>query len=581
MGVPGFFRWLLQQYKGSDFVFDKIQKKDIINNIDELLIDTNCLMHPQCFKILNENKEWEDKQKLERMMIDQIIKYLEEIIEFINPKKRIYIAIDGPAPMAKVKQQRLRRFKSYNDYVVNLNLKRKYKQPITKHWNNAAITPGTEFMQRIHESIEQYIKKIKKNVEILYSSAYTPGEGEHKLLEHLRKSESNSFVVYGLDADLIFLALSSMKPNIFLLREKFNASKNIECNDVFEFVSIDTMKELIIKTIKETISMAVYEIYGDDLTTYKYKEKENEQEYITDFIFICYLLGNDFLPNIPSLSLYSINKNIKNGLDILIDAYAKTHLLNKGEPILNIKTKKVTFNNTVLLCLFKELSNVEDSYFKQYYNGKRHKKFIKADNTYETECKRLENLSFKINNPIELGKDEAHMYKYRYYEHYYYETIKPDKEIEKACMEYIDGMLWIAQYYFRGCPSWTWMYSKDHAPFISDITQALQGYKTPKFKVGKPLKPLVQLLLVLPPQAAYLLPPKLRSISGSSNSLVHYMYPHNFEIDYLYKHKHFQGIPIIPEVNQDQIQNEFDKIKLIKTDKVLNRKLSVIIQKNK
>ena len=45
-------------------------------------------------------------------MINQCVKYLQYIIESSNPTKLIYIAIDGVAPVAKIKQQRMRRHKS-------------------------------------------------------------------------------------------------------------------------------------------------------------------------------------------------------------------------------------------------------------------------------------------------------------------------------------------------------------------------------------------------------------------------------------------------------------------------------------
>ena len=49
--------------------------------------------------------------------------------------------------------------------------------------------------------------------------------------------------------------------------------------------------------------------------------KLNSKKFINDFIFVCFLLGNDFVPNIVSLSLRTQNKKIDNGLDILFEKY--------------------------------------------------------------------------------------------------------------------------------------------------------------------------------------------------------------------------------------------------------------------
>ena len=51
MGVPRFFLWLVKKYKKDNFIICNEE----ITEIDSLLIDTNCLLHPQCFKILAEN----------------------------------------------------------------------------------------------------------------------------------------------------------------------------------------------------------------------------------------------------------------------------------------------------------------------------------------------------------------------------------------------------------------------------------------------------------------------------------------------------------------------------------------------
>jgi len=78
MGVPGFFKWLLENYKKKSFVFvkdklliteknknNKIENPDEIldelNNIDYFLIDANCLIHPMCFKIIAENPELDNQ----------------------------------------------------------------------------------------------------------------------------------------------------------------------------------------------------------------------------------------------------------------------------------------------------------------------------------------------------------------------------------------------------------------------------------------------------------------------------------------------------------------------------------------
>ena len=63
MGVPGFFLWLTKNYKKEHFVFkksslsqdDPLLKK--VKSIDYFLIDTNCMLHPVCFKVLAENKK--------------------------------------------------------------------------------------------------------------------------------------------------------------------------------------------------------------------------------------------------------------------------------------------------------------------------------------------------------------------------------------------------------------------------------------------------------------------------------------------------------------------------------------------
>ena len=243
MGVPGFFLWLMKNYKETNFVFQKEKVKDKnIDNIDYLLVDCNCLIHPVCFKVLADNPDLTNQDKLENKMINSVIEYIEKIIKYAGPKKLIYLAIDGVAPLAKIKQQRSRRFKSVADKKLWDNIKKKYNKPIGNHWNNSAITPGTEFMIKLHDKLLVWCKEYSNNlnINIHYSSCFTPMEGEHKLLQFIRKLKNNDkykYLFYGLDADLIFLALSTSLNNIYLLREATEFNK-FEKEEVFKYVSI-------------------------------------------------------------------------------------------------------------------------------------------------------------------------------------------------------------------------------------------------------------------------------------------------------------------------------------------------------
>ena len=317
MGVPGFFLWLWKNYKQSNFVFQKEkllatneEVEEIIselNEIDYFLIDTNCLIHPMCFKILAENSEINNIEILEGKMINKILEYITHLVDYIKPKKGVFIAIDGVAPLAKIKQQRSRRFKSIHDKELYDKIRKKHNKPIPIFWNNSAITPGTLFMEKLHYRIIDWAK-IQK-VKIIYSSCNTPAEGEHKLLQFIRENQKEKkdfkYVLYGLDADLIFLALSTNSNKIYLLREA-NQMNNNDFSEALNYISIRIMK----KCITETMNLQYQENLIESINV-----KLDDTKLINDFIFLCYLLGNDFLPHLPSLNIH------KNGIEYLVKAY--------------------------------------------------------------------------------------------------------------------------------------------------------------------------------------------------------------------------------------------------------------------
>ena len=571
MGVPGFFKWLWNKYKKTNFVFEKSDKldknlKEKIDTIDYLLIDANCLIHPTCFKVLAENSDFKNQDNLENKMINASIKYIEKIIDYVDPKVGVYIAIDGVAPAAKIKQQRTRRFKSVHDREMWDNIKKKHNKPIDKFWNNSAITPGTEFMEKLHFQIITWArnKKINSNIQIIYSSYKSPSEGEHKLLQFIRTNkEQYKYVMYGLDADLIFLCLSTNSENMFLLRESNQMDKN-KNKDTFNYISIDIMKELIVNTIllKETEPN---------------KNLIDSNNIISDFIFLCYLLGNDFLPHIPALNIYT------NGLDIILDKYIKLLSINNYKSF--IINTNVTINTKLFIKLISMLSSEESDILKNEYNTKR--KFYKCKSTdpYDIEVHRIENLQFKINDPIMLGSDKSSEWKKRYYKYYFNINNDDIEEFSyKMVEDYMNGLLWVTKYYFDKCPSWTWYYSYDYPPFLEDMLLFLEKNKTfnfndIKFEYGSPLKPFNQLMLVLPPQSSYLIPKQLYDVMYSKKSLISYMYPINIKQDFIGKHNHWMGIPQLPKIDLKLVKDVYNSYEKQIPSDIMNRNKKLDILK--
>ena len=478
-------------------------------------------------------------------MFIAVIEYLDKIISYVEPKKGIYLAIDGVAPVAKIKQQRSRRFKSVADKIMWDNIKRKHNRPLSHHWNNNAITPGTEFMVKLHNKIIDWAYKLNKNV--IYSSCFTPAEGEHKLLQFIRSNqrENNdfSYVVYGLDADLIFLSLATESNKIYLLREANEINRN-ESKEVLNYVSIRIMKKSIVNTIKYYLEKSI------NLTM-----NINETKIVNDFIFMCYFLGNDFLPHIPSLDIH------KSGIESLIITYTETinEIIIKNNSIQYLLNDKI--NTDFLEIFINKLSKLEENILRNHFaKGRR---WMKCDgDNYEKEIFKIENLQFKIIDPIQLGSDTPEEWRARYYKHHWNIAENEIEEFsEKLVKHYLMGLKWVTIYYFDDCPSWNWYYPFDYPPFISDIAKYLPkiNLNNINFIKGKPLKPLMQLLSVFPPQSNNLIPKSLRKLMLNRKSSLAYMYPSDFEQDFINKTKHWMAIPKLPPLDIDLVKHIYNK----------------------
>ena len=190
MGVPGFVAWLRKRFK------NKMILSEIPSRVNILYFDGNCLFHPQCYKIYEKySNVCLDPLELENLMFNQIGEYIERIVKYVKPEI-CYFAVDGVAPFAKITRQRRGRYCSIYTEQIKQKLQLKYEKPINKNkWSNVVITPGTEFMERL----DNYLKKLFATwkIKVIYSSFYESGEGEHKILKHIKSVQYETRVIYG------------------------------------------------------------------------------------------------------------------------------------------------------------------------------------------------------------------------------------------------------------------------------------------------------------------------------------------------------------------------------------------------
>jgi 5'-3' exonuclease len=535
MGVPGFYRKLIQKHK-------HIVRKDTNEPIDSLYIDANCLFHPECFKVLEYYPDCTDPIKLFKLMKNRILTKLDHLISISSPSNLVYIAVDGTCPLAKILQQRMRRFGYAKNYKAEIYNKHNIK--INDSWSNIVITPATDFMYDLHNEIINHYKSTKKNRKytIIYDSYMTVGEGEHKILQHIKSrkdiSKNKSYIIYGLDADLIFLAMSSQIDNIYLLREAdqfgmVNKNRHEDEQDAMLYADINYTKECINLEYNEhyqqSITMGELFTGEDDDDETIIPEKIN---FVNDYIFICYFLGNDFLPHLPSIDIKI------NGMDIVkrsyIECFSKYHT-----NLINYDTNNdIIINHQFLVDFIKIIGDEESQYFKYSLPNHmhRHKKKRCFENTpHKKEIWNIENLkNIKINDPIMLGHGDKNDYKKRYYKHYFKSDTYHKENVNNICHNYIEGLVWVCKYYFNKCPDWQWQYKYTHAPFLSDLYHYLKNKNIAtdfNTQYNEPLNIYEHLVSVIPYKYNHILPKKLRHLSSSCDSKLIDMFPLNYDID--------------------------------------------------
>lgn len=116
---------------------------------------------------------------------------------------------------------------------------------------------------------------------------------------------------------------------------------------------------------------------------------------------------------------------------------------------------------------------------------------------------------------------------------------------------YVEGLVWVFKYYYRGCVSWSWYYPYYYAPMASDFVN-IDSFDI-KFEKSAPLKPFEQLMGVLPAASRAHIPKPFHHLMTDEDSPIIDYYPTRFEVDMDGKKWEWQGVVKLPFINTNRL----------------------------
>ena len=470
MGVPKLFHSLIQQYHHdpvSNPTGYYIVQKDLGNNLPvHLYFDFNSAI----YQVIT------PEIKTEETLIIHVVQYLETLCRIIPNLEMIYIAIDGIPVFSKINQQRIRRFHSivHNNRIKKINEMYGTESDREKASviDTNMITPGTKFMYDLCNAIRKKIIELSNVGElfhgkrIMFSDASIPGEGEHKIIQHIREingtigySFDHNTVIYALDNDLIMLALTLGMDRLFLFREasQYGAFASMHSGKGYLFMNICELEEALVSSWQDT--------YG----CCKIDTPEKRRRYIDDYIFIGMLLGNDFMPKTHWFSI------AEGGFERLLSAYWQVH--NHTELFLvNRETMNI---HTEMLCDIMFLIKEQEQEAVESFFMKRRK--ARAPVKHDMTERERQQVIMDFYPLQYLQVEQAitpHMDGWR--ERYYkicFNLEASSENIQMITRSYLKTLVWNFHYYFGKCISWDWIYSFPYAPTWLDIYNELVKHK--------------------------------------------------------------------------------------------------------
>ncbi len=130
--------------------------------------------------------------------------------------------------------------------------------------------------------------------------------------------------------------------------------------------------------------------------------------------------------------------------------------------------------------------------------------------------------------------------------------------VARVVRAYVEGLQWVARYYWQGCVSWKWFYPYHYPPMatmLEDIGRFRSAEVVGSFQLAEPFHPFAQLMAVLPAASAHALPTPCQALMTSAQSPIADFYPTKIEIDMdgVSHNLEWAGVVKLPFVDENRL----------------------------